>query len=263
MGRGRGKGYNNIVKTDPIIHSNSARGKKTYMNPIEKKMTMQIDNSNIDARIKDLKKVVEEATTSDLQGVAMAISTDIFGSSIKTPFERQVLSESDDVLLEYAYGDKDFEQVKQDLNKLKEIKFKQKKEEKPFDYQDKNQEDIIHSGWQKGNSYRFVLEGTGDVFRELTKEKPHFNYIEEKLRRAEESIKLHKTWVHPDDSRDFSQKNNPEKFKKLLEHWKNQPVDNSDQEMAKQLNIQMVKGDFSTAKDTIKRIRSSRKKYSS
>jgi hypothetical protein len=37
----------------------------------------------------------------------------------------------------------------------------------PYDYQDAHAEKVIHSEWETGNSYRHVLEGAGDIFREL------------------------------------------------------------------------------------------------
>ena len=97
----------------------------------------------------------------------------------------------------------------------------------PYVYQDSNQEKIIHTPtWKKGNVYRFVLEGTGDIFRELTKPKPHYTYIHEKIIRIENRIQEEETWVHPEDSYDYSKDNNKTKFKLMKTQWTNQPTIN-------------------------------------
>lgn len=44
MGRGRGTGYKNLAKTDPKIHSNSAKGRKTYCNPIGNRMEKEAEH---------------------------------------------------------------------------------------------------------------------------------------------------------------------------------------------------------------------------
>ena len=41
LGRGKGKGYTNLLKTDPLVHSKSRKGRKTYSNPTARKMDKQ------------------------------------------------------------------------------------------------------------------------------------------------------------------------------------------------------------------------------
>lgn len=38
LGAGKGKGYKNIISTDPVVHSRAAKGLKTYENPISKRL---------------------------------------------------------------------------------------------------------------------------------------------------------------------------------------------------------------------------------
>ena len=134
---------------------------------------------------------------------------------------------------------------------------------KEFEFQNKNQEEIIHSKkWNKGNSYRYVLEGTGDIFRELTKNDYYPSYIQEKISRIknyfqemEEKRKYFpETGVHPEDSYQFSFENNKDKFNKMISFWKKQPIKNEKQELARQLNISMLTGNFDKAKMLIKQI---------
>lgn len=47
LGKGRGKGYTNMVRTDPVVHQNAGLGKKTYSNPTEKKMMMEAPQREI------------------------------------------------------------------------------------------------------------------------------------------------------------------------------------------------------------------------
>lgn len=147
-----------------------------------------------------------------------------------------------------------------------------------FKFQDTNQEKIIHSGWKEGNSFRYMLEGSGDVFRELTKEKSHSSYIEEKLKRIENYIKKvknppkwneydqdvfnrlygldpKKTGIHPEDSYEYALKNNPQKFKRLKEKWQEQKHINAGQMYAKKLNLALLDNDLERAEKYIKLIR--------
>ncbi len=151
----------------------------------------------------------------------------------------------------------------------------------PYDFQNSHQEKSIHSPyWHRGNSYRYVLEGTGDVFRELTKKDYHSSYIEEKLRRIENHFENHdaqhnwsdedvkyylkttgvnarKTKIHPEDSYEFSYKHNKEIYKKMISDWEKQPYDTAVQKEAIALNLNMLKKDYASAKINIKTIRGS------
>lgn len=131
----------------------------------------------------------------------------------------------------------------------------------PFDYQDKNQEKIIHSGWKKGNSYRYILEGTGDIFRELTNPEEHIHqsYINEKIRRIERHFEemdkkrkyFPETGVHPNDSIEYTKENNKDKFDKMISFWNKQPYKTDKQKIAIDLNVAMLKGDYGKAKKLI------------
>ena len=134
----------------------------------------------------------------------------------------------------------------------------------PYHYQDSHQEKVIHSGWEKGNHYRFVLEGTGDIFREFAKnpEHPSNEYIYEKINRINrhfELMELQKkyypeTQIHPEDSIQYARENNPDKFKLMEQYWESQPVYTKKQELARQLNLAMIRGDYAEAKRLIKEI---------
>ena len=54
LGKGRGTGYKNLIKTDRVVHSNSGKGRKTYSNPTARKMEKQ--------NIPTGRKVVKEYT---------------------------------------------------------------------------------------------------------------------------------------------------------------------------------------------------------
>lgn len=124
----------------------------------------------------------------------------------------------------------------------------------PYNYQDNNQEKVIHSGWEKGNSYRFVLEGTGDIFREISTTKCS-SYIDEKIRRIEKQFEDVKSGIHQDDSYEYSYENNKENFKKMISQWKNQPVENDIQNTARNLNISMLNNNIKESKKNIKIIK--------
>lgn len=148
----------------------------------------------------------------------------------------------------------------------------------PFDYQDSHQEQVIHSGWKEGNTYRFVLEGTGDIFRELTNKHPHWTYIEEKIKRIERHISdvrdppkwneddvrmfqerygldPKETGIHPEDSFQYAYKNNKDKFELMKQQWINQSVVSESQRIAVKLNIAMLDGDFKNAEKLLDKIK--------
>ena len=73
--------------------------------------------------IKDLRKIVDEVTTSDLQGIVMALSSKILGISLRTAFDnyklRDIFRDMDEALLNYAYGDDEIEDVLVEIEKLR------------------------------------------------------------------------------------------------------------------------------------------------
>ena len=47
MGKGKGIGYKNMIKTDPLVHSRSAKGQKSVVNPVERRMSMESKKHNL------------------------------------------------------------------------------------------------------------------------------------------------------------------------------------------------------------------------
>lgn len=130
-----------------------------------------------------------------------------------------------------------------------------------FDYQNSNQEKVIHAlDWNYGNVYRYVLEGTGDIFRELTKQRPYYDYIQEKIRRIKNQIeKEQSNKTGSEGSFKFSYEYNKKKFEQMIKQWEKQPFDNDIQKTAIDLNIAMLKGNFVEAKKLINIIEKSEK----
>lgn len=125
-----------------------------------------------------------------------------------------------------------------------------------YDYQDSHQEELIHSDAWEGANFRFVLEGAGDVFRELTKPRPHMSYIEEKFARIEEHIKDEETGkIHPKDGLARAESDDKDRLKELVKLWHDQPIDKMVQLNAKELNLALISGDWSEAKIQIDLIR--------
>jgi len=132
---------------------------------------------------------------------------------------------------------------------------------KLFEFQDTHQERIIHSRTWKHAWYRLVLEGAGDIFRELTKDYICPNYIYEKIKRIEQHFKLMEiqgypeTGIHPDDSLQTTYKANKKEMDLLLKFWEEQPVETEIQDVARKLNIALITGDYDLAKDCVKVIK--------
>ena len=118
-----------------------------------------------------------------------------------------------------------------------------------FEYQNSIPERIVHLDWDKANSYRFELEGAGDVLRELTKSTPDPGYIGEKLNRTKRLLNALETGkLHPDDSIIAARKYEPDKLNNLIAAYEKQPIANPDQQMAKDLVLALAKGDYATAR---------------
>uniref|UniRef100_A0A6M3KHY6 Putative structural protein n=2 Tax=viral metagenome TaxID=1070528 RepID=A0A6M3KHY6_9ZZZZ len=118
----------------------------------------------------------------------------------------------------------------------------------PRQFQDKNQEQVVHGkhpeaeSFDKGSSYRYILEGSGDVFREFAKTGPYRDagYIREKLRRLQRYLDGISR-VSEEDTFDYSKKHNPKAFALLKNLWESQPTDGSDgQRLAVELNKALV-----------------------
>ena len=126
----------------------------------------------------------------------------------------------------------------------------------PFGFQDANQERVIHSRWDKGNEYRYHLEASGDIFRELALNSDK-TYLNEKIGRVGRYLDRQKSGLHPDDTFEYSKSNNPAHFSSLERLWSEQPVANQNQQVAKELNLALVRGQFDKARNALSQIKSS------
>lgn len=138
----------------------------------------------------------------------------------------------------------------------------------PYEFQNSNQEEIIHSGWDEGNVYRHTLEGSGDIFRETSKHSDKsfidYGYISEKIARINNQISKEESGViHPEDTFEYSLKNNEVRFNKMVTLWEKQPVETNLQDTARRLNIAMLKGNFEEAKKLVNEIEAYFKKRGS
>lgn len=130
-----------------------------------------------------------------------------------------------------------------------------------YNFQDANQEKIIHSGWSGGNVYRHVLEGLGDIFRELSirPEIANASYIEEKIRRFERHLEKEKEIVlgkrHFEDSFKHALNAEPDKIAQLKSLWEQQPYSTKAQKIAIDLNIAALDGDFKTVSSKIEELK--------
>jgi hypothetical protein len=125
-----------------------------------------------------------------------------------------------------------------------------------FKYQDTNQEKVIHSGWREGNSYRYILEASGDIFRELTNSQPSIVYIREKIRRIDEQIREQLYGkIHKDDSFEYSLSINKDKFEKMKSQWYRQPSNSKIQKYAIELNLNMLNGFWFAAIENLNKIK--------
>ena len=256
LGLGRGKGYLNLIPRDGYVHSISAKGikskikvtyvgsnilsdfagmnhfagKEMHFHPLPKKNEMFVDREL--PMIDKAKTILHEATEIDLM----------------------------------RHGHPYWSAHKEALKSEKLI---HAMETNPFKFQNANQEEVIHSGWKKGNVYRYMLEGSGDIFRELAYRSDE-HYIMEKITRIREYIKKtheyidwderdvkdfkeryglnpKETMIHPEDSFEYAYKENKGKFEKMKEQWKKQPSEDVWQEKAIELNLALLDKRFTTA----------------
>ena len=135
------------------------------------------------------------------------------------------------------------------------LDLKEATHQNPFKFQDSHQELLIHSEWHV-LCFRYVLEGTGDVFRELSKDFNDKSYIMEKIRRLDEYLSDYATGrMHPDDSMDTSRVQDKEKLSQLLALWEEQPTNTEEQAIARLLNIELIKGNLGKVKSLVRVIK--------
>jgi hypothetical protein len=125
-----------------------------------------------------------------------------------------------------------------------------------FEFQDSNQEKMIRFGWKEksldtggvsGPSLRHTLEGTGDIFREVTGASPggHIDasYIAEKINRLKDFIN--------GSSKTIDYSGDAVNLKKLRSLWEKQPVNTAQEKLAKDLNLAVIDGDFGKAQKIV------------
>lgn len=125
----------------------------------------------------------------------------------------------------------------------------------PFEYQNENQEKIIHMDWS-ANSFRFILEGAGDIFRELAKKDQEKAYINEKLKRIRRFVQLTMSKeIHYEDSYKWAvDSNDHPRIVELIELWRKQPVETPEQALARDLNLHLLQGQSQGAADILDKL---------
>jgi hypothetical protein len=109
-------------------------------------------------------------------------------------------------------------------------------------YQDNNQEPLVHSADWNCNVVRYLFEGFGDIFRELSKVNyQDTGYINEKIRRWDNYINRR---IHSDDTIETAMVKDHDKFEQMLTLWNNQPTSTQEQRVAKWLNLRLSEGDI-------------------
>jgi len=149
---------------------------------------------------------------------------------------------------------------------LERIRYKKRKsmavKEDPFKFQNENQEKIVHKDWfgpkedlYKDNELRFVLEGSGDIFREFSihrrgdKKSDFFaqDYVDEKARRIKKYlISRGRLGGYPVDEV------NRDKIENLKRLWAEQPYETKLQKKAIDLNLAILNGNNGIALSILK-----------
>lgn len=125
---------------------------------------------------------------------------------------------------------------------------------RPLEYQDKNQEVVVHQEWNNA-SFRYDLEGAGDIFRELCNSYNDPGYVNEKVRRLEYLLERYAQGIHPDDSIETAWEVDKDKMDQMLALWIKQPTVTKEQELAKNLNIELIKGNIPEVRILLRQIK--------
>lgn len=256
LGLGRGKGYLNLIPRDCYVHSMSAKGIKVTM--VSSKVLGDFAGMN-------------NFASKQLHFHPRPKKNEVFidRDMSKTDKAKTLLHEMTEMDL-MRQGHPYWSAHKEALKSEKLI---HAKEIDPYKFQDTHQEKIIHDheNWKKGNSYRYILEKTGDIFRSLAEDK-NPNYIMEKINGIKNHINdynNHPDWksieeetkylteeygispietnIHPADSYEYSYRENKICFEKMKKLWKKQPVKDEWQEKAVELNLAMLDKKYDTA----------------
>lgn len=139
------------------------------------------------------------------------------------------------------------------------ITIRDKFDDTNFKYQDAHQEAIvahIDNDWSgKGNYYRDILMQTGDAFRGITDPDGSWEYTVDKLETVKRYIiKNDANILLQDQTWGWAREENSIWFDKLLKAWEAQPVSSILEESLKDLNIAMVEGRFTTARQIVDNI---------
>lgn len=128
----------------------------------------------------------------------------------------------------------------------------------PYDFQDNNQEKIVHADWfgpkedlYQDNELRFVLEGSGDIFREFSIHKADNwwfaqSYIDEK------AVRIKRYLQDPVLSKYDVNEVNKAKLMELRRLWTLQPHETDLQKKAIALNLAIIDKDNEKALSILK-----------
>ena len=135
---------------------------------------------------------------------------------------------------------------KEEANLLSQYKPRPKAGVDPYTFQDSNAERIVHgkhdrNAWQTGNQYRHVLEYTGDILREFSQDIVDVNYIDQKIGTLERYMKSESYRLL---YRIDAKKENLENINLLIKAYEDQPTDTPEQELARQLVLELAKGNW-------------------
>jgi len=117
-----------------------------------------------------------------------------------------------------------------------------------YNYQNTVPEKTIHTEWDTGNSFRYDLEGAGDILRELTKSHPAESYLGEKIERLQRLLKTEDKFI---DRYGTANQAASDKLNKLISEYEKQPTLTPEQSKAKELILSLARGQY---KDSVKRL---------
>lgn len=170
------------------------------------------------------------------------------------------------------------------LNVLKEYLNEQNKQDlsqyigDTFDVQDATAEITVgkrKDEWGLGGVFRERIENAGDILRELSSRgnRPDYRYIDEKIEKIEHWLEETHTnipsdiktledfkktslrWSTAVDSRDFVVRFHLPILRQTIKEYENIPVYSNETEIAKNLVLNLLRGDFDELRTNLKRIK--------
>lgn len=116
----RMEGLSSSEALDKVREFHESKPKKESDKKPSKESSKKIDKE----KITEMREIVEEVSTSDLQGVASANASKLIGvkpsEARKDKKKQQALNEAEDVLLDYANGDRDLEDAQVAIQNIRE-----------------------------------------------------------------------------------------------------------------------------------------------